>query len=62
MELVCSAPLVPISQKKEALNASNAHSEFHTPNLEQSANPSVSTNVSLTMTLKLLFWPSFFIS
>lgn len=56
MELVCSAPLVPISQMKEALNASNAHSKFHTPNQEQSENPIVSTNVSLNMSLKLLFW------
>ena len=55
MELVCSALLVPISQMKEALNASNAHSKFHTPNQERSENPSVSTHVSLEMTLKLLF-------
>jgi len=41
--------LVHTSQMKEALNASRAHSEIHTPNQEQSENPSVSTNVSFNM-------------
>lgn len=52
MDLVCSAPLVHTSQMKEAQNASSAHSECHTPNQEQSENPSVSTYVSLNMTFK----------
>lgn len=49
MEVVCSAPLVHTSQMKEALNASSAHSGFHTPSQEQSENPSVSTYVSFNI-------------
>jgi len=56
MEVVCSAPLVHTSQMKEALNASSAHSKFHTPNREQSKNLSVSTYVSFNFFFERHHW------